>query len=146
MSDAITNELHELLCAYLFDEVTPAEAQRLEAALDALPELRAERQRLEQTIHLVHDAYEGEDKLSETAVASLLEAAGPVAPILNMRAPGARSWHQSPGLRAAAAVMVLSGSVWLALCGDLGMGDVRPNEPSSVASVPADARDIVDAL
>ena len=68
--------LHEDLCAYLLGEAEPEVSARIEVALAADPELAAERDRLAQVLGLVQGSLTGEERLSDAALASLLEAAG----------------------------------------------------------------------
>jgi len=112
MNAAEHDRNHELLCAWILGEASAEEAREVELALAASPELRAERERLEQTILLVQDSLSGDAKLSEESMASLLTAAadpsrgsGSEAPIYQM------SWYRHPALKAAAAVTVMLGGV-----------------------------------
>ena len=69
MNAAEHDRNHELLCAWILGETSAEETREVEQALAASPALRAERERLEQTIHLVQDSYSGAAKLPEEAMA-----------------------------------------------------------------------------
>lgn len=126
---------HEQLCAYLLGECTPAERSQIEAALEAQPELAAERDRLAGVLGLVQGALAGEERLSEGALSSLLEAAtagtplrsempsgdshGGPRPVVGHEsgasgAPRTRGFASSPFLRSAAAVLLVICGVWTA--------------------------------
>ena len=123
---------HELLCAWILGETSEEEAREVQAALEASPELRAERERLEGTIGLMRDAYSGEARLSDGAMAHLLrQAGGGAAPAIRRPGPG---WVHSPFLRAAAAVIAVAGGVTWIVTG--GRGDRIGGIP--VATAPAE--------
>ena len=117
MSVSDERRLHELLCAYLLDELDDAgDRARVEEALRSRPELAEERERLAGTIGLVQTSLEScgdADRLSAPARERLLAAArerqaqaGPWA---------ARRWRN--GLAAAAAALLV-GWVGYRLTGD----------------------------
>ena len=107
-ADRPNDRIHELLCALLFGEVTPAERAEVESALERSSELRAEKARLEATIGVVRGAYSGEERLSDASFTGLVETA--LASRVVSRPPAGRVWWKSPSLRAAAAVLALAGS------------------------------------
>ncbi|MFT5479002.1 MAG: Mg-chelatase subunit ChlD, partial [Planctomycetota bacterium] len=102
------DRMHELLCAYLLDEVDASEKTQVEEALAASSDLRDERDRLEKTLGMVSSAYEGEDALSESAFASVLEqaevATRPARPRFVLLRPTV--------MRAAAAVLFVVTGTW----------------------------------
>ncbi|HUG36371.1 MAG TPA: hypothetical protein VML54_05440, partial [Candidatus Limnocylindrales bacterium] len=94
--DEEARRMHALLCAVLLGEASEAERAEVERALEASPELCAERERIAATIALVGGALkEGAgDSLRPEATAALTAAAG------RRRAP--RRWYASPAFRLAA--------------------------------------------
>lgn len=121
MSGLEQNELHELLCAYLLGECTEQQRERVETALAESEELRAEKERLGATIGFVQGAFEGEESLSEEALARLLEGVeahaatpkpGALPPEPVREAPIHQiAWYRRPMARAAAAVALLTGGI-----------------------------------
>jgi len=114
------DRMHELLCAYLLDEVDANERAQVAEALAASSELRAERDRLEQTLGLVTSAYQGEEALSESAFASVLDqaeaSARPARPRFVLLRPAM--------MRAAAAVLVVVTGTWAWIQrGEVSTGD-----------------------
>ena len=69
------DDLHSRLCAHLFGELSPADAEELERQLENDPELRAEKARLEATIGIVKETYQEGDSLSGERKAALIAAA-----------------------------------------------------------------------
>lgn len=96
-NDAVT---HAELCAAVLGELEGADRERVEAALAASPELRAERERIAQTIALVRGSLREPAELSEPARLSLAHAAR------STPAP-AGSWRGT--LRAAAVLLAVAG-------------------------------------
>ncbi len=84
------DSMYELLCAYVLGETCPEESARVEAALESSQELRSAREQLEQTIALVSSTLQGDESLSDSALASLVAAAAQSA-----RAPGSRDYTSS---------------------------------------------------
>ena len=107
-NDELRNERedsHELLCAFVLGELEDDDRQRVERALVGSKELRAERERIEATIGLVRGAYSGAQALPPEVIVSLENTE-----------PAARpTWHASPNLRAAAALLVIVGGAAFAL-------------------------------
>jgi len=124
------DQRHEELCAYLFGELSGADRARIEQALAGSEELREELARLEATAALVRDAYAGEERLSEGAMAELARAAASPPPPLRL------VWYRGPALRAAAAVLVMAGGLAYVLSTDLGAPSLRPDELSAKLEAP----------
>jgi Ca-activated chloride channel family protein len=129
--------LHQLLCAYILDEVSAEERAALERALEGSSELRAERERLVATIGLVKSSLPQADALSERATAELVAAANRK----NPRSTGARSgraWFGRPAFRIAASLLVVGG-LWAAY--KATSPDMTPAARSDelVAKAPAEA-------
>jgi Ca-activated chloride channel homolog len=135
---------HEQLCAYLMGEGTPAERLELETLLSKDTELAAERDRLAGVLGLVQGAFAGEERLSEGALSSLLEAAqssdtprtgsdsgaagadshagprlvtdhgAPAGGSPSHHAPSRRGSAAGPFLRSAASVLLVTMGCWVA--------------------------------
>ncbi len=124
------DRMHELLCAMVLGEpLEAAERERLEHALEASAELRAEHERLRATVALVGQAWSGaEDRLSAEVERTLLAAARRETEQRLPRTTGRLLFMNGPWLRAAAgfAVFLLAGAVaWRVTKGD---GDLLQNE------------------
>ena len=110
--------LHELLCAYVLGEASDEERAKVEAALEASSELRAERERIEATIGLVQTAFpaatagdEG-DVLAQGTAERLLEQARSGAGSAGgnvIQGPWQRL-SRSPMLKMVAAILVMTGA------------------------------------
>ncbi|MCP3919485.1 MAG: DUF3520 domain-containing protein [bacterium] len=102
------DSMHQKLCAYILGEGSAAERDEVESALASSEELRAEKERLESTIGLVQGALADSEGLSAGAMAEVMCAAGGGA---SLPSTPPIAWYRAPGLRAAAAVVVMFGGV-----------------------------------
>ncbi len=112
----------QLLVAVLLGEASAAEAAEVEAALQASPELRAERERLEATIGLVRGLKDGggPQRLSPESAAALAQAAERMNPFARARETGpsaSRPWYSTSAFRIAASAALILGALasWRAL-------------------------------
>ena len=126
MTAADEQRTHELLCAWLLEEASPAERSEVERAVSASPELAEERERLAATIALVRESFAGPDApvecLSPEVRKRLVEAA---------RARRFRRWYQAPPARLAAA----AGLLFSALIGYRALVPATAHGPASSTTV-----------
>ena len=159
MEHKITQEQHERLCAYLFDELQGAERATFEAELAADPALQAERAKLEASLSLVREFAPAPAELSSANRAVLTAAAvaggdsggdsggGSVPPGTPLTtAPIPRlAWYRHPGLQvlAATALAVVAFRALDQRVLDDSMNGLRPSNSQNVARAKrsADNRD-----
>jgi Ca-activated chloride channel homolog len=99
-------KLHELLCAYALGEADAAQKIEVERALASSPELRAELEKIEDTIGLVRATLGESEQMSPEAEKALMHAVNPE--------PTRRSWYSSGWMRMAASFLVIGGgAAWM---------------------------------
>lgn len=144
------SDISRMLVATLLGEASPEEAAKVERALAASPELRAERDRLQATIGLVQGLDDGaaREHLSPAAAARLAAAAdahaasgavgGSVLPFQRTERASFGSWTRSPTMRLAASFALLIGALaaW-----KLGTGGPMAPAGQSVSTAMAPHRD-----
>ena len=126
MKHEIEQGLHEKLCAYILGEASDETRAEVEAALAERPELRAERERIEQTIGLVQATMSGSEELPPSTAREILAEAGP-----RRRRP----WYAQTSFRMAAG---LAGAALVGVIGFRAMAE-RPTE-SPLASASGKSR------
>ena len=105
MKNEIEQGLHEKLCAYVLGEASEDVRAEIEAALERDAELRAEKERLEQTIGLVQETLGGTDAAPAISAEEILAEA---------REARRRPWYARPAFRAAAGIAAVT---WLGVVG-----------------------------
>ena len=113
MKHEVEQGLHEKLCAYVLGEASDEVRAEVEAALEASEELRAEKERLEQTIGLVQETLGTADAVPAISAEEILADA---------RAARRRPWYGRPAYRAAAGIAAVS------LLGVLGYQSMRSRD------------------
>jgi Ca-activated chloride channel family protein len=99
MTNEIEQGLHEKLCAFVLGEASDEVRVEVEKALEESADLRAERERLEETIGLVKEAMAGSESLPPSAAAEILADA---------RTPRQRPWYARPALPIAAGIAAIT--------------------------------------
>jgi len=139
MENKITEEQHERLCAFLFDELAGEERAAFEAEMAADSALRAEADKLKASMALVREfapaapaelSSASREALTEAAAAAGAPPAAP-APIVKL------AWYRHPGLQvaAAAAIAIVSFRALDQRIGFTSGHGLRPDSSRDVAAL-----------
>ena len=133
-------KMHERLCAYALGEVDAAQKIEIERALAASPELRAELEKIEDTIGLVRESLgSGGETMSPEAEQALMSAVNPE--------PRRNPWFTNGWMRMAASFLVVGGgAIWMhhlyernQYCPPVTSGYVASEQEKSRRDMPAAA-------
>ena len=103
---SMEQKMHELLCAYALGEADAAQKIEVERALASSPELRAELEKIEDTIGLVRATLGETERMSPEAEKALMHAVNPE--------PTRKTWYSSGWMRMAASFLVIGGgAAWM---------------------------------